>query len=112
MIIFNKWIPFRGFNAMNLFGVIFVRKDGVINKFVLNHEKIHSRQQIEMLIIPFYFWYVLEWILLVIKYRDRKKAYRLISFEQEAFLNEYNLNYLQTRKHYAWFRFLVFFNSR
>ena len=26
-IVHSRWIPFRGFSAINLFGVIFVRKD-------------------------------------------------------------------------------------
>lgn len=70
MIIFNRIIPFKGFNAMNLFGIIFVRKGGVVNKVVLNHERIHTRQQIEMLVLPFYLWYIVEWLIRLIISRD------------------------------------------
>jgi len=41
-IIYNNIIPFKGFKAINLFGLIFVRrgsKFGVIDK---SHEQIHT----------------------------------------------------------------------
>lgn len=44
-IIYNNFIPFKGFLAINLFGVMFVRgtwRD--LNARVLNHEKIHTAQ--------------------------------------------------------------------
>lgn len=104
MIIFNRIIPFKGFNAMNLFGIIFVRKGGVVNKVVLNHERIHTRQQIEMLILPFYLWYVVEWLIRLIIFRDFLKAYRTISFEREAFDHEADLDYLSHRRLWAWIK--------
>lgn len=63
-IIRNSYIPFRGFTAMNLLGVLFVRREAAeLTPETLNHEKIHSAQMREMLYIPFYIWYLLEWIL-------------------------------------------------
>ena len=32
----------------------------------------------------YYIWYGIEFLILLIKYRDRDKAYRMIAFEQEA----------------------------
>ena len=63
-IIRNSYIPFRGFTAMNLLGVLFVRREAAeLTPETLNHEKIHSAQMREMLYIPFYIWYLLEWLL-------------------------------------------------
>ncbi len=48
-IIYNRYIPFKGFLAINLFGVMFVRgtwRD--ITAQVLNHEKIHTAQMREL----------------------------------------------------------------
>jgi len=72
---------------------------------IVNHEKIHWKQQLEMLIIFFYLWYVIEWLLKLIKYG--KDAYNNISFEREAYANEENFEYLKTRKHFAWFKLIV-----
>lgn len=40
MIIKNNIIPFKGYKAINLFGIIFTRKD--LNEIDINHEKIHT----------------------------------------------------------------------
>ena len=39
-------------------------------------------------------------------YRDTKLAYKNISFEREAYQNQYNLDYLNNRKHYSWFSYI------
>jgi len=79
------------------------------NYKLINHEKIHLRQQLELLILPFYIWYITEYLIGLIKYRDIKKAYYAISFEREAYDNDYNLNYLQTR---SFWRFLKYLKSQ
>jgi len=50
--------------AIALFPFIFVRSKEVksIGNIIM-HEKIHIRQQIEMLVIPFYLWYYLEFLI-------------------------------------------------
>lgn len=104
-VIFNRILPFgRNFFAINLFGIIFAK--GYCNAFVLNHEKIHTAQMKELLFIPFYIWYVLEWIVRIIQYRDRMKAYRNISFEREAYSNDRDLSYLKSRKMYSFLSYL------
>lgn len=94
--------PFgQNFLAINLFGHIFTT--GRLSPRQLRHELIHSRQQLEMLYLPFFLWYVVEWLVLCLRYRDRMKAYRNISFEREAYRNEGDEQYLENRKMYAWF---------
>ncbi|MBT8204519.1 MAG: hypothetical protein KJO20_04020 [Eudoraea sp.] len=73
---------------------------------LINHERIHLRQQIEMLIFPFYLWYVLEWGIRFIRCGDAKKAYRNLSFEREAYQQEDNLNYLKNRAPFRFIRYL------
>ena len=93
-IVYNNIIPFKGFIAINLFEILFVRKEykHLVTREVINHEKIHSAQMRELLYIPFYLIYIIEWLF---------KGYRNISFEKEAFENDQNLDYLKQRKHYA-----------
>lgn len=102
-IIENKIIPFPGYKAINLFGILFVREGAKISKQDLNHESIHTAQMKEMLYIFFYIWYIVEWVIRLFK---KGNAYRNISFEQEAYNNEDNLEYLNNRKHYEWFKYL------
>ena len=107
-VIYNSIIPFKGYMAINLFGVLFVRKEykGAIDDIDLNHEAIHTEQIKELFFIFFYIIYVLEWLyrLLFTKDRFSHMAYRNISFEKEAYNNESNLNYLQNRKSFAQWR--------
>lgn len=77
-----------------------------MNAQLLNHEQIHTRQQIEMLFLPFYLWYVAEWLVRLVQCRNRLKAYELISFEQEAYRNQRDLSYLRHRRPYAWINYI------
>lgn len=72
----------------------------------INHETIHFQQQLEMLVIPFYILYILEYLIKFFIFFDIKKAYYNISFEQEAFANDTNLDYLKTRKRYNWVKLI------
>lgn len=91
-------------NGITLFPFILLRspKDK-LNKRLINHEKIHLRQQLELLVIFFYLWYVIEYYYWFFKLKDSYKAYLRISFEREAYANEHDFNYLSKRK---WFNFV------
>lgn len=103
-IIYNKFIPFKGFAAINILGIIFAREGAKITERTIRHERIHSQQQKEMLWIFFYLCYLIEWLIRVLFTRDRfsHKAYSHISFEREAYAHENDESYLSRRKHYAW----------
>ena len=104
-VIKNKILPIgKNFYAINLFGIIFAK--GNCNIYVLNHEKIHTRQMMELLIIPFYLLYVLEWLIRVLQYKNFYKAYTNISFEREAYANQLNLCYLKKRKLFSFLSYL------
>ena len=100
-IIHIKKHPFgKNYLAINLFGFIFTLRD--LDPIELNHELIHSAQQRELLYLPFFIWYGIEWLLLYLKYHDWTKAYFHIRFEQEAYNHQFDLNYLTQRKHYTY----------
>jgi hypothetical protein len=103
-IICNNIIPFRGFTAINLFGILFVRKNVILTDRVLNHEKIHTIQMRELLYIPFYLWYVFEWLIKLIKYG--MESYRNISFEREAYDNDLKFDYVEKRKKFAFMNYI------
>lgn len=106
MIIRNRYIPFRGYKAMCLWPWIFVRKDARITDEVLRHERIHAEQQKEMLILPFYVWYAVEWLCGLLLYMDFKEAYRGVSFEREAYARQSDEDYLAGRKRWAWINYI------
>ena len=88
----------RSFLAITLGELILTTDE--LDAYELNHELIHVAQQRELLYLPFFLWYGLEWLILLIKYRDGMQAYRNIRFEREAYQNQYDLTYLQHRRHY------------
>lgn len=99
-VIYNNIIPFKGFVAINLFGVLFARKEYKdISPFTINHEKIHTAQMKELLYIGFYIIYFFEWLYRLIFHT--KTAYMGISFEREAYEHQFELGYLGERKHFA-----------
>ena len=72
----------------------------------INHESIHIKQQQELLVIPFFFLYLLEWFVGIFIYGSTSKAYYNISFEKEAYDNQSNPDYLKSRKLFSWFKYL------
>lgn len=83
---------------------IYIKEKYLAWEWMKNHEKIHWRQQMEMLIIFFYLWYIIEWIIRI--FINGKKAYVSLSFEREANANEYDFNYLNNRKPYSWLKYM------
>ncbi len=107
IILYLRLLKNMKISGITLFPFIFIEKKELRwNKVLINHEKIHLRQQLEMLIIPFYIWYITEYFLKYLKYKNPQLAYRNISFEREAYENDSNLNFLKTRKLWNFLKFI------
>ncbi|SHF48810.1 hypothetical protein [Dysgonomonas macrotermitis] len=112
-IIYNNILPIKGYIAINLFGIIFARKEyKQISDTILNHEQIHTKQMQELLYLFFYLWYGIEWIVRLIQYRNAKAAYYNISFEREAYSNQVDLGYLGVRKRFEFIKYLYINKSK
>jgi hypothetical protein len=83
--------------AMAFFPFIILASDANSDEELINHERIHLRQQLELLVIPFYIWYLIEFY---------TKGYYNVSFEREAYENDHNLNYLKSRKLFSFVKYL------
>lgn len=129
IVIKNKFIPFKGYETINLFGILFTHDD-YIDPVEYNHEDIHSRQWLEcttvaMFIIAFLelifninFWWVLitplvyyilyglEYLIIRCFHKKQNDAYHDVSFEEEAYANENDLAYSQYRKPFAWIKYV------
>ena len=107
IIICQKPLKRLKINGIALFPFIFIRKpEDKQNNILINHEKIHLRQQIELLVIFFYIFYVLEYYYWLFKLKNKDLAYRRISFEREAYANEADLAYLSKRRLWGFRKYL------
>jgi hypothetical protein len=94
-------------NAITLFPFIFIKyKSYKENQILINHERIHIKQQIELLIIPFYLIYLLDFAIKYLKFKSKKKAYLNISFEREAYSNQNDFDYIKKRKFWAFIKYI------
>lgn len=95
----------KGYSAITLypFGVYAHSKD--LSERIIRHEGIHWKQQKEMLCIPFYIWYGVEYFVKLFKY-GKKGAYYNLSFEREAYQNDTSKTYVQTRRPFTWVKYI------
>ncbi len=107
-LLVNKYVFGRRFVGVAVWPFIIIKykklKDDTI---FMNHERIHLRQQLELLILPFYIIYMIEFLLRLLQYRDRYTAYRNISFEREAYENEKNIDYIKERSFWAFRNYII-----
>lgn len=128
MIIRNKIIPFGNYIAINLFGIVFTKVE--LDEIGINHENIHSKQMLEVLIVStfiilcligifnisawwlllaipsYYIIYCIEYLCIRLLHTKQSCAYHDISFEEEAHNNDSNLDYLKSRKYFSWTKYL------
>ena len=106
-VIVSRYLIPKGFRGITMFPFIVVYEyDLKQNSVIINHEKIHIQQQIELLILPFFLLYGVEFLIKWIVYKDKNLAYRNISFEKEAYANEIELTYLKQRHFWSFLKFI------
>jgi hypothetical protein len=99
-------VPFLWVHGMALYPFILIKyRADRDNPVLINHERIHHRQQLELLILPFYLWYFGEYLMNRFRHKSHYQAYRGISFEREAYQYETDLPYLTKRKMWAFLKF-------
>ena len=103
-------------SAITIFFLVFSR--GEMDETTKRHETIHFQQTLEALVVGLILLYLFDWIRGLVKYRKdwegqkstrgreytsaANKAYHRIRAEQEAYTNELDVDYLQTRKRWRW----------
>ncbi len=106
MIIVFPSIIGKSFSAISIYPFIFLKNHHCKGDHVLiNHERIHLRQQIELLWLFFFILYISEYFIKLIYYRNSYEAYKNLSFEKEAYANENNLDYLKNRKFFSFLKY-------
>jgi hypothetical protein len=100
------WFP--GIVGLTLFPFIILRKEirgSTEAAITINHERIHIRQQVELLVVFFAVWYIASFFRGLIRGLTLYEAYRGIIFEREAFDRMYDLGYLKARKMFAFMKY-------
>ena len=85
-----------GTKGIMLFPFVLVETEGRSNRAIdvtVNHELIHFEQAKELFVIGFYLYILYEYLV---------KGYRNSKLEKECYDNQYNLEYLNNRRKYAW----------
>jgi hypothetical protein len=97
----------KRFQGATIWPFILIRESRLrSDPIFMNHERIHYRQQMELLVMFFYVWYVLEYLFRLIQIRNRREAYKNISFEKEAYEKENDLKYLNHRPFFRFLRYI------
>ncbi len=106
LIVARYLIP-KGYRGITIFPFILLRNKANKNdQITINHERIHIRQQLELLIVPFFIWYFIDFLFQYAKSGNKHQAYRNIVFEKEAYASENDLQYLRRR---TFWRFLKWY---
>lgn len=104
-LIVAKYLIPKGYRGLTLFPFVIVGDaSDKENSTLINHERIHLRQQLELLVLPFFVWYLLDFLVKWMRYRNWNEAYRNIIFEREAYANEKDLDYLKSRPFWNFLR--------
>ncbi|MDO7173998.1 hypothetical protein Q5N74_17545 [Mariniflexile sp. AS56] len=107
MIFISKYLVPKGYLGVTCYPFVFLKtKELKQNAVLVNHENIHLKQQMEMLVVLFYIIYGLEFLLRFLLYKNKNRAYRNISFEREAYAHETDLDYLKQRKFWSFLKYL------
>ena len=96
---------FMRVKAITLWPFIICRDKG--NPILIRHESIHIKQQAELFVIFFYILYLYDFVVGLITYRNSFAAYINIRFEQEAYNNQHDPNYLLTREPYSYRKYNI-----
>jgi hypothetical protein len=113
-VIITNRIP-DSLNGIAIFPFVFINKKNYERyykdfpnqyKTLINHETVHTMQQVECLVIPFYLFYFISYLINRVKGYGGFHAYRNNIFEMEAYDNEHDLTYLGKRKWFAWTKYI------
>ena len=107
LLIVAKYLIPKGYRGLTLFPFVFVKHSwDKENPVFINHERIHLHQQLELLIIPFFIWYLMEFSVRLIQYKNMDLAYRNISFEREAYAKEKDFDYVKRRSFWNFLKYI------
>ena len=107
ILIVSKYLIPKGYRGLTVFPFVILRQpEGKSDLVLLNHERIHLRQQLELLVVFFFVWYGVEFLIRLAMEKEAKLAYKAISFEREAYANEKDLHYVKQRSYWKFLNYM------
>tara|TARA_R110000823_G_scaffold266883_1_gene386726 strand:- start:148156 stop:148482 length:327 start_codon:yes stop_codon:yes gene_type:complete len=107
IVLVNRFLLRKKFVGIALWPFLLLKDSALKTDAVfMNHERIHLRQQTELLVVFFYVWYGIEYLIRLLRYRNHSTAYRNISFEREAYAKEQDISFLNDRSFWNFLQFL------
>ena len=107
MILCSRYLVPNGYLGLTIFPFVFLKNKKLKEDAkLINHESIHLKQQLELLILPLYVWYIIEFLLRLCYYKNWYLAYKNISFEREANANESNSKYMYQRGFWQFLKYI------
>ncbi len=86
---------------------LFVRREEFATPLIINHERIHFRQQIETLFIGLFLLRIIETVYARLVLKLQAPNYNLyLAAEQEAYRNQHDMQYLNGRKWFSLFKYI------
>lgn len=115
VVLRSRFFPPKPFFGISICGVFIFRREWTLHDYDVRHEHIHFLQQLEWLFVGFFILYHLEFLWHFVRLYAQSprrtsigqtwmKAYRMISFEREAYAHERDAEYLRKRRHWANYR--------
>ena len=84
MVFISKYLVPKGYSGITLYPFVFLKTKTMKHDTVLlNHEKIHLKQQLELLILPFYLWYVLEFVFVLFNIEIGKRLIKIFPLKKK-----------------------------
>ena len=99
--IFSFFSPIE-IGAITLGFIVFAKDE--MDEQVRTHETIHFQQFLETLFVGFLCLYAWDWIVGCFRFGNGQVAYSQIRAEREAYLNDFDPTYPQTRKRWRWLK--------
>jgi len=103
-VFLSRFAPIE-INAITLFFLVFSK--GEISEETRRHETIHFQQYLETFVVGFLLIYIFEYLYsaLIKKKGFSRDSYLAIRFEQEAWTQDKDVDYLKTRKRFSWLNY-------
>lgn len=106
LLVNTRRFPPRRFHAITLFPFVFYNGQP-LNGREVRHETVHLWQQAALLLVGFYVLYFVFWLIGLLRYRNRYRAYREIPFERSAYILESKSDVNPIRQSYHWITCII-----
>lgn len=106
LLVNTRRFPPCRFHAITLFPFVFYNGQP-LNGREVRHETVHLWQQAALLLVGFYVLYFVFWLIGLLRYRNRDRAYREIPFERSAYILESKSDVNPIRQSYHWITCII-----